>query len=129
MAYTHNITLGWSDAGLSQAKTKSYVGDNAPRLDVSIPDSSTDLLTPWSLERGNGIVMVFILSDQAMTLKTNSSGAPDDTIVLVANVPYIWTTDSYDSVQITADVTALYMTNASGSAASLRIESLVDVFA
>jgi hypothetical protein len=129
VAYTHNITSGWADAGLSVSKTNSYVGDNAPRLDVPIPDSSTDLLTPWSLERGNGIVMIFILSDQDMTLKTNSSGAPDDTIVLKANVPYIWTTDSYDAIQITADITALYMTNGSGEDASLRIESLVDVFA
>jgi hypothetical protein len=129
VAYTHNITWGWADAGLSLSQTSAYVGDNAPRLDVSIPDEASDLLTPWSLERGNGIVAIFILSDQDMTLKTNSSGAPDDTIALVANVPYVWTTDSYDAIQITADITALYMTNASGSAATLRIESLVDVFA
>lgn len=67
-----------------------------------------------------------VVSDQAVTLKTNSSGSPDDTIALTANAPYIWTTSMYDSFQLGTDVTSFYVTNASGSTASVSILSVTD---
>ncbi len=132
MAFTHRVQANYQAGSQSVAATTSYVGDSEPSLVISIPDSSTNLLLPWSLERGNGIVGLVILSDQAITLYTNapSGGVPDDTIALIADVPWIWHTGYYDAIPITADIlTNLYVTNASGSAAELQIEVLTDVLA
>lgn len=60
---------------------------------------------------------LFIKAAAVMTLETNSSGSPTDTIALKAGVPYIWTPGSYNICLITADVTKIFLTNASGAAA------------
>jgi len=69
---------------------------------------------------------IYILSDQNITLETNSGSAPADTLNLLANVPYVWHTGSYFTNLLTTDVTASYWTNASGSVANVNIELVVD---
>lgn len=49
-----------------------------------------------------------------------------DTLTLVANVPYQWTTDSYDTFLLDTDVTKFYVTNSSGVSANLQIKALQD---
>lgn len=67
-----------------------------------------------------------ITSDVAVTLKTNSSSAPDNTIVLKPNIPYIWTTDSYNTFLITVDIASIYIVNAGGTAANVAIIAVTD---
>lgn len=132
MAFTHTASLSYIGGAQTIAGGATVVGDSEPSLTISIPDSSTNLELPWSLEIGNGIVGLVMLSDQSITLYTNapSGGVPDDTIDLIANVPWVWFTGYYDDVPITADIlTSLFVTNASGSAATLQIQVLTDVLA
>lgn len=59
----------------------------------------------------------WIKAAAALTLKTNSSSAPDNTLVLKAGIPYYWSsTNSYDTFKLTIDVTTLFIVNASASA-------------
>lgn len=70
---------------------------------------------------------IYIVSDKAVTIETNSGSSPTDTIVLVADVPYIWHTDSYHAKLFTADITAnIFITNASGATATVDIEMIHD---
>lgn len=69
---------------------------------------------------------ILILSDQDLTLETNNSGTPTNTLALKANVPYVWYTNKPQALVFTSDITSLYVTNASASVASLKIEILVD---
>ena len=69
---------------------------------------------------------VYILSDQDVTLETNNSGSPTNTLALKANIPYVWYTNKYHSLVFSSDITALYVTNASAAAANLTIEILTD---
>jgi hypothetical protein len=69
------------------------------------------------------------VSDQAVTVKTNSSGSPTNTFVLAAGVPlqFFVTADPAwrdSNGTIVADITALYVTNAGGTAANFQIRSL-----
>ena len=73
-------------------------------------------------------VKLFVMqSDQDCTVKTNSSGAPANTITLEAGIPYDWHEDEPDAFQLDTDVTALYVTDDSGgNDAMLEIRSITD---
>ena len=51
--------------------------------------------------------------DVNLLVKTNSDGAPDDTIQLNGDAPYVWTENSVDALALTADVVSLFITNGS----------------
>jgi hypothetical protein len=61
-----------------------------------------------------------LYSTQDLTIKTNSSGSPTDTITLTANGARVWA-GGESSCPFSADVTKIYVTNATGSAATVTI--------
>ncbi len=68
-----------------------------------------------------------IYSDRVVTIKTNSSGSPTDTLVMKAGIGYRWNKDSYDTFKLTGDITGgLYVTNASGGGALLTFHAVID---
>lgn len=94
-------------------------------VDESIADAQTDKLV--SLAFTLAALEVFgMVSTRALTVKTNDAGSPQDTISLAANVPFIYIPGSGVPAAFAGDVTALYVTNASGAAAALTIRGLVD---
>lgn len=110
--------------------SQSLTGEGDLDLDVTIPKTTTDKEITWSMTRA-AATFLMISSDKALTIKTNSSSVPDDTIVLAAGIPLIWqdgtTKDGSDLPLFDVDITKLYVTNASDSdAASLKIRGLRD---
>ena len=114
---SRNVTGG----GLSVSQDTTVTGDSTITVNTSVADSVTDQLLTISLDQSL-LKGYYIHSTFAITVETNSSSAPTDTIVLVANVPLVHgaTTDLYTGL-ITADVTAIYLTNASGSTATVKM--------
>lgn len=125
MSFSHVLAQSWSSSGREITSSKAYTGDSQISIDVSVPDSSTDMFVELSLDISE-IQTIYILSDQAITLETNDGTTPGDTIVLVANKPLTWEVDSGHDNLFTVDVAALYVTQSSGSAARLQIEALTD---
>lgn len=125
MAFSHTIGRNWSNGQRSISAQQTFAGDGQVSRDIAVPDELTDLEVNLAIDVSQ-IKAVFILSDQDVTLETNSAGAPDDTIALKANKPYIWCTDDYDSCLLTVDVTDIYLTNSSGSAATVKVEVVTD---
>lgn len=125
MSFIHQFNRGVVAGGVSVDTSRSFTGDNENNLDVSIPNLSTDLPVNYSLDV-SACKSFFMVSDKAMIVKTNSATEQDDTITLVANEPYQWNYQSYDVSLLTVDVVALFVTNASGAAAALKIRALVD---
>lgn len=126
MAFTATLHENLALSGETLTASNSYSGNSSgPSIDEAIPDSSTDLLITFALDQ-SAMTLIYILSDQVLTLETNNSSAPTDTLVLVAGEPYIWHTGSLFTNLITADITVLYATNASGSTANLKIRVLTD---
>ena len=95
------------------------------KLSESIPDASTDLLVAFNLDITQAKV-IYLAADQDVTVKTNSSSVPDDTKNLLAGIPLVWHASSDHANPFNADITALYVTNASGAAAALRFYDLHD---
>lgn len=74
----------------------------------------------------SAVKQIVIHSTVAATLKTNSSGSPANTIVLKADVEYVWNTDSYDSFLLTTDVTTVFLVVAGATAGVLTISGVQD---
>jgi len=108
--------------------TSSYTEDGLLSIDPVIADSTTDQLVDLAFVRADAS-MIFFQSDQDVTLEFNSNVGAGGSISLGADFPWIWHTDKEDLTLgdvITADVTAMYITNASGSTANIKIRVLLD---
>lgn len=130
MAFTHTVATNWSGGGISIPRSNQYSGSGEVNITETVADSITDKEVALVLDVSE-IKSIYIVSDQDLTLETNNAGAPVDTIALLAGVPYIWNTDSYPSAseppELNADITALFLTNASGSTATFELRCIVDV--
>jgi hypothetical protein len=120
--YNHNITLSFKS---SSGKTISAaIGLNSmEEVNISLPIPANSAAYQLNLSipvlaRLNDLVF---LSDQNITLKTNSSGSPANTYVLVAGVPFYWTVSSGVANPVTTPVTAIFVVNSGSIAANLDI--------
>jgi hypothetical protein len=79
-------------------------------IDSSFPASTTNqsVSIAWVVANTQALVM---LSTKDMTVKTNSSGSPANTISLKAGIPLIWrASPGYYSNPFTVDVTSFFVT-------------------
>jgi len=65
--------------------------------------------------------VIIMVSSTAMTVKTNSSGAPQETIALAAGVPFVYVPGAGLDSPFAGDVTALYLTNTGAATFNLRV--------
>lgn len=119
-AITEKVVI--DSASISQAQ--SITAGSRVQIDEEI-GVGTDALVALTVDVSQ-VRACYIHSDKALTLETNNSGSPADTLTLVANIPYVWYTNKYDAFVFGTDITALYVTNAAGATARLRIELLID---
>lgn len=127
MAHTHTLTKTLNpDGGASVQTSETFSSDGSESRTIPVPDSTTDKEVNLAIDVSQ-LQSIWISSDQVVTLETNAIDATGgNTIVLVAGKPYDWQSDSYFVNLLTLDVTVLYITNASGSAATVRIEFVHD---
>ena len=122
------ITIGTQVSGFSTGIdiSKVYSGEAGTTLaDVAVPDSSTDLELLINIDVST-IQALILLSTKDMTLDTNSTGAPDDTIALKANAPLVWTNDGYHANPLGTDVTKFFLTTGSVGAAVFNARVVYD---
>lgn len=128
MAFTHKVGVTYTtNAGTTKSTTATYTGDSEVNADVAIASSQTnyEIDLAWKYATIKSCVLY---CDTALTVKTNSSGSPTDTISLAAGVQKIYTNDGKAGTGtnlFTADVTKLYVTNSS-TASNLTIRVLYD---
>lgn len=120
-SFTEKLAIGAANITANNAPTSGQ----RVSIDETVPGASTNLLMALELDVSQ-IRGCYMLCDRDVTLKTNSSGSPANTINLKAGIPYIWYTNKYNALLLTTDVTALYVTLAAGAAARLQLEFLVD---
>lgn len=128
MSVTYNFTNTLTANGvvLIDAPVSESAGSDLV-IDEAVPDATTDKLLQTFVADVSQMKGLGILSDQNVTLKTNSTSVPDKQIAVVANEPILWNTKNGQSNPLgIVDVAALYVTNASGSTANLVIAKLED---
>jgi hypothetical protein len=92
-------------------------------LEFTVPDEAVDHVVDISFDH-DYLRFAYMVSDQDITIETNVATAGVDTISLIANRPAVQTEqiELYHGELFTDDVTAMYITNASGSTANVKME-------
>lgn len=126
--FTHTLGVTYhTDAGTITSTSSSYTGDSEENLDVAVPANTTNKEYDLTCIAAD-LKSLVLYSDQAMTIKTNSSGTPQETIVLAAKSQLVWNTDSAMAKPFSANVTKIFVTTgAIPATANLRIRLLTTV--
>ena len=124
MSVTHTIRPSVaSSAGGAVSGSYTETGTTETSIDQAYPAASTNVLQACAFTI-SGLQSIILLSSQDMTIKTNSSGAPANTIALKAGVPLVWSiTPGNFANPSTVNVTAFYVTCV--NAATLKAKILV----
>jgi hypothetical protein len=130
MSLTHSLIFTWQGQnGNSIAKTVTSTSGAEQSIDETIPALASDLEVALVLDVSQ-VKSIYIVASAAMTLETNSGSAADNTVTLVANIPFVWhyqdgtTLRDTAGVAITTDITALFVTSTAGG--TLQVRVLVD---
>lgn len=122
---THKINSDWQAGNESLSKQVTITADGEANVEAAVPDSSTDLAINIAIDF-SALQLLYIVSDQDLTIETNDGTTPDDTLTLKAGKPIVWYDGCGYTNPLSADVTALYATNASGTDATLYVKTLQD---
>jgi hypothetical protein len=127
MAHTAILTEGINAAGVIVTKSFAYTGEGLEAVNVDVPDSTTDKQVLVNIDV-SALQVLYINSTQDILIEWNDNAGSQGSINLKANKPCIWWADAYHSNPLGAvDVTSLYLTNASGAAATFNFLALEDV--
>jgi len=121
----HTLTSAWTRAGESVSVNKTYTVEGEQNVDVAVPAATTHKEVNIDLDVSE-LKTLMILSTTDVTIKTNSTGSPDDTLTVVANTPVMWGDDTGITCPLTVDVTKIYITNAGAVASTVKIRSGYD---
>lgn len=116
---THTVQTIVTDGAVRINTSASVTPSASTNLEETIADAASDLLVALTIE-STSLTSFIMTADQDLTVKTNSSGAPQETFALKANKPVVWLTGMANT-PIAGDVTALYVSNSSGSSATLKV--------
>ena len=127
MAVTRVITKTSQGAnGATLTSTFTLSANEEVNLSQLVPANSTNQEYDMVFAHTN-IQSVYILADQACTLKFNSSGSPAPQIALVASIPLEWDTTMYAQNStsfpnpFTADVTKMFVTCTAATNLSISV--------
>ena len=98
--------------------SSSATGNLGIDVSVAVPATTTNQLYTLAVDVSQ-IQSLFLYSDGVLTLKTNSTGSPDQTLVFAANMPLVWVTGMPSANPLTTDVTKFYITNATAGTLNL----------
>ncbi len=124
MAFSHTLHTTVTGAGTTIQDSQTFTAALHLAIDESIAITDDNLIN-LSIDVSE-IQLIKILSDQDLTLETNSSTVPDETLNLLANSPYIWDTKSLFTNLLATDITKIYLSNGSGSVATFKLIVLYD---
>jgi hypothetical protein len=116
------------DSGTVSFPAGEYAGDNLIAVEVEIPVSTTDLRIDVVVDVSDIIVVAMGCTAGTLTVETNASNSDAAEVFTVSSTaPIVWRNTDVASNPFETDITALYVTNASGSIAPvLKFYALVD---
>lgn len=124
MALSQTLKLGViGRQSLTKNVTKSADGSLSRVFDV--PASTSDHEVALAIDVSE-IKSIYIQSNQNITLETNETTAPPDTLALLADEPYLWWTGWLYTNLLTTDITTTFWTNGTTNVATVHIEGVVD---
>lgn len=124
MSVSHTFSFSHAGGSVSLSDSVVTTGELATESSISVAGSTTNQQENIAFNHTN-LRGIYIKSDVTVTLKTNSSGSPDNTITVTAGVPFVWHYQSGVTNPFSAAVTTTYWTNATSGAATIYMRTLV----
>lgn len=112
------ITVGDGLVRINTTASKTVSGNVS--LEETFPTGTTNGAMTIAFP-ATGLKMLCICSDKDVTVKTNSSGSPQETWNLKANQAFLWVENNPGSVPVAGAITAMYVTNSSGADATVKV--------
>ena len=123
--FTHTLTTGYkTDEGTVTSVGQSFTGDGELGVNDSVAASTTNKHYAVAVTKTQIVAMVLYAS-KAVTIKTNSSSTPQETITLADGAQITWYSTSTATCPFSSDVTGFYVTNAGSSASSIKFRFLL----
>jgi hypothetical protein len=121
MSFKHTFAVTYkTDEGTIATTSNDYTADGATGIDDVVPPSTTNKEYDLPVTLAN-VKSLLIYSDQALTIKTNSSVTPSDTITVKAGIPIVWNTDMINSIPFATNVAKMFITNAGANSANMKV--------
>ena len=129
MAYSGTITIAYSGGGTTKSDTITKSSTGRIAWEEEVANAATDFEITCPSVDVSACVMIYMKSTQDVTVETNNGtpGAGVDSIPLKANEPYAWWTNAPWVNKFVTDITTnVFITNASGAAATVTFEAILD---
>jgi len=129
MTLSASMNLGIVGVGSPVSQLVTRTGSRTVDVEEAIASDAADLQIGFACDV-TATKLLYMESSVALTIETNSSSAPQETIVLAANAPLVWIPGAAgQAAPFAGDVTTIYVTNDSDPAVAgtLKIKMLDDV--
>jgi len=122
--FTDTITISYSGNGKAvSGKVGSYTGTKDAGIAIVIPANTTNQAVPITFPFAN-IQACVLDSSQNLTVLTNSTTTPGNTINLKGTKALDWGTDYVAAKPFSADVTVMYVSNATATDSTFNVRVL-----
>ena len=129
MPFTHTVEINYRGLGTSAVLSSYPVSAGLEsNINESIPDAAADQQVDWAVDISQIKSFVLRANGGALSIKTNSTSVPQETIALADGKPVHWDENAHHTIGsiFAGDITKLYVSNSSGNAVTLEILCLVD---
>jgi hypothetical protein len=125
MSFTQTFNFSWTDGATPLTASVVTTGSLEQNFSGSVAANTANnaLSLDWT---SAALQSVWMSSNQAVTIKTNNTSAPQDTIVLAANQPLAWYTGSGATSPFSNNVTEVYATNGTNTNAAVNLRILTN---
>lgn len=119
------------DTDTNYSKSFQVSGGGRIAINELVPEGSVDLEVAFELDVSQAKSFM-LRSNEDLTIETNSGTAAENTFNLAAGVPFIWPSSEGQSFldtqgnPVNADITALFVTNASENPTNLWVDCIYD---
>jgi hypothetical protein len=115
------VTIG----GVAYSKKNTFTDSAEVNITEDVATAETDKEVDLVMDVSE-IAALYINSTQDVLLEVNDGAGTGGSISLVADVPYVWHSSSYHTNLLGTDITAIFITNASGSTATIDMHFVYD---
>ena len=127
MPVQHTIETNYkTKEGTGKKASQVITADKGVHVEVTVPAGAVNLQVNLALDVSEIKGLNIGVGDGSMTVKTNSTSEPDDTLELDERKDVIWTPQDPAPCPLTTDVTALYITNNGADDADFYLQAAVD---
>jgi hypothetical protein len=120
---TMTHTIKWTRGSDTLSVDENYTGTDA--IDDEVPLAAgvvnQALVKPITIAVLQYLLMI---ADQNVTIKTNSSGSPQETINLIANKPFVFRTGDYRGAVFLGNITQFFLSNPGSIATIFKMKGL-----